>query len=85
MNQTLAGITIRSATNADRDRVKELIFGVLAEYGLAPDSQTTDADLEDIESSYVKGGVKVDQLTGAKIDHTQCDLAQQFWFKTGSS
>lgn len=56
MNEHLAGKVIRPATNADRERVKTLIFSVLAEYGLSPDPQSTDADLEDIEGYYIKVG-----------------------------
>ena len=48
--------TIRSATNRDSERIKNLVFGVLAEYGLAPDPGTTDADLDDIESHYINSG-----------------------------
>jgi hypothetical protein len=36
--------------------VAELVFGVLAEYGLEPDPETTDADLQDIEANYLQRG-----------------------------
>jgi putative acetyltransferase len=56
MNEHLAGNVIRPATNADRERIKTLVFSVLAEYGLSPDPQSTDADLEDIDDSYIRAG-----------------------------
>ena len=50
-------MTIRPATNADADEVRALVFGVLAEYGLSPDPDGTDADLADLEASYgARGG-----------------------------
>jgi hypothetical protein len=52
----LSHLTIRSATNDDRESVAELVFGVLAEYGLEPDPETTDADLQDIEANYLQRG-----------------------------
>lgn len=51
-------LTIRPATNDDRERVAELVFGVLAEFGLEADPETTDADLQDIEANYPgRGGL----------------------------
>lgn len=49
---------LRPATNADCGQVRGLVFTVLGEYGLKPDPGCTDADLDDIEQSYVqRGGV----------------------------
>lgn len=51
-------ITIRSATNADCERIQALVFGVLREYGLEPEPGGTDLDLSDIESHYIdRGGI----------------------------
>ena len=51
-------IIFRSATNSDCDRVQNLVFGVLREYGLAPDPGGTDRDITDIETHYLnRGGV----------------------------
>lgn len=50
------GIVIRRATGADGAPVRELVFGVLAEYGLAPDPGDTDADLFDLEAAYFAAG-----------------------------
>jgi putative acetyltransferase len=49
-------IRIREARNADSDEVKELVFGVLNEYGLESDPLRTDSDLDDIESTYFESG-----------------------------
>jgi GNAT superfamily N-acetyltransferase len=46
----------RPATNADAAPVRDLVFAVLAEYGLKPDPGSTDADLDDIEQSYFARG-----------------------------
>lgn len=52
------GLTIRSATNADRDQIEELVFGILKSYDLALDRDGTDKDLSDIEKNYLaRGGV----------------------------
>jgi putative acetyltransferase len=49
---------LRPATNADGEQARDLVFTVLGEYGLKPDPDCTDADLDDIEQSYlVRGGV----------------------------
>jgi putative acetyltransferase len=46
----------RLADNRDGEKIASLVFGVLREYGLKPDPASTDADLDDIESSYFKRG-----------------------------
>jgi len=47
---------LRLASNADCEPIAKLVFGVLNEYGLKPDPASTDADIEDIESSYFGRG-----------------------------
>lgn len=47
---------IRNANNNDSEAVKSLVFAVLKEYGLEPDSNATDKELEDIEQSYFRNG-----------------------------
>ena len=47
---------LRPATNADCERVASLVYAVLAEYHLKPDPDGTDADLRDIEQSYLARG-----------------------------
>ncbi len=51
-----AEFIIRSASNADCERVQTLVFGILREYGLEPDLQGTDRDIADIETHYIKRG-----------------------------
>jgi putative acetyltransferase len=51
-------IIIRSASNADCERVQNLVFGILCEYGLKPDLNGTDRDIADIEAHYLtRGGI----------------------------
>jgi putative acetyltransferase len=51
-------ITFRTATNADGERIREIVYGVLSEYGLTPEPDGTDADLNDVEKNYGdRGGV----------------------------
>ena len=49
-------LRLRPATNADGPRVADLVYAVLGEYGLQPDPECTDADLKDIEQSYLRRG-----------------------------
>lgn len=49
-------MNIRKASNADSNIVKLLVFSVLEEYGLSPDSSTTDSDLDNIEEVYFSNG-----------------------------
>ena len=61
MAETL-NISIRSATNADCERVQNLVFGALREYGLQPDLCRTDTDIADIEAAYINRGGVVELL-----------------------
>ena len=47
---------MRSATNADAPAIRELVFGVLGEYGLLAEHQGVDADLADIQANYLSRG-----------------------------
>lgn len=47
---------IRSATNADAEAIRTLVFGVLGEYGLLAEHEGVDADLSDIEANYIARG-----------------------------
>lgn len=48
----------RSAANSDCSDIRKLVFSVLSEYGLKPDPEGLDRDLDDVESSYIaRGGV----------------------------
>lgn len=47
---------VRPATNADSAAIHAVLVTVLDEYGLAPDPDGVDADLDDIERNYVARG-----------------------------
>ncbi len=50
-------ITIRDATDSDSKQIRGLVYSMLEEYGLQPDPEETDKDLESIEYEYFsKGG-----------------------------
>jgi putative acetyltransferase len=49
-------LIIRDACNADEAAIREVVYSVLAEYGLAPDPGGTDADLADLEGNYWNSG-----------------------------
>jgi putative acetyltransferase len=51
-----SGLIIRTARNADAERVREFVFGILTEFGLEADLEETDSDLFDIEASYIHTG-----------------------------
>ncbi len=80
---------LRAANNNDCEKVAALVYGVLAEYGLKPDPSATDADIRDIESSYLKrGGVffvleeKSGSIIGAYglylLDEQTCELRKMY-------
>lgn len=86
----LSHLTIRSATNDDRERVAELVFDVLAEFGLEADPETTDADLQDIEANYLRRGGLFEviedghsNLIGSfglyPINKTTCELRKMYF------
>jgi putative acetyltransferase len=88
--ENLSHLTIRSATNDDCERVAELVFGVLGEFGLEADPKTTDADLQDIEASYLQRGglfevIEDEQanLLGSfglyPLDKTTCELRKMYF------
>ena len=52
--QSIDDVLIRTASNQDAWRITALVSGVLFEYGLHADPESTDADLKNIEESYIK-------------------------------
>src|SRR5437764_14312069 len=88
--QSISDVVIRSATNRDRERVVALVFGVLREYGLPPDPESKDSDLNNIEESYIhSGGVfeliedEVGNLLGTyglyPLDKDSCELRKMYF------
>ncbi len=49
-------VNIREALNDDSPQIRNVVFTVLREYGLQPDPETTDKDLDDIEKEYFSRG-----------------------------
>ena len=81
--------TLRAATNADAEVVRDLVFSVLREYGLKSDPDGTDSDLRDLEASYhARGGafdVLVDgsaEIIGSvgllRVDGVTCELRKMY-------
>lgn len=54
---------LRPATNADGEAVRRVVWTVLREFGFTPDPDGTDADLIDLEASYLHAGGVFDVLT----------------------
>lgn len=54
--ESIDDVTIRPATNDDGELIRALVFGVLDEFGLPSDPAGKDADLNDIESNYLRSG-----------------------------
>lgn len=49
-------VLVRMATNNDCDNVRNLVFGILHEYGLEPAPDGIDRDLDDLEANYINRG-----------------------------
>lgn len=84
---------MRRASNKDREAVTGLVYGVLQEYGLKPDPEATDADLDDIERSYfARGGAffvledRDGSIIGAyglyPLDNQMCELRKMYLQKS---
>jgi putative acetyltransferase len=58
--------TFRSATNADGEKIKNIVYSVLREYGLTPEPEGTDVDLEDIDKNYLRRGGVFEVLEDAR-------------------
>jgi putative acetyltransferase len=83
---------LRRADNKDCEKIARLVYGVLKEYGLKPDPACTDADINDIESSYFgRGGTffvletEDDSIVGAyglyPIEEKTCELRKMYLHK----
>ena len=84
---------MRRASNEDREEVTRLVYSVLKEYGLELDPGATDADLADIEQSYLaRGGAffvleeQGGSIIGAyglyPIDSQTCELRKMYLDKS---
>lgn len=54
MSSQPEGVIIRPATNADCEQIRNLVFGVFAEFGF--EREAADRDLDDIEGRYLSRG-----------------------------
>lgn len=81
-------ISYRQATNADTERVKKVIYQVLREYGLNPEPNETDKDLNDFEKYYFSRGghfevCEVDSVIIGSwglypLGHGSCELRKMY-------
>lgn len=81
-------MNIRPATDADSAAIKRLIYGVLGEYGLRPDPDATDKDLDSIERTYRDNGSYfgvveeqgriVATVALLRIDEATCELRKMY-------
>lgn len=80
---------VRAATNDDIPAVTDLIYTVLKEYGLQPDPEHTDADLNDIEGNYHHNRGSFDLLMNQeweiigsvgvlRLNETECELRKMY-------
>ncbi len=81
--------SLRPATNEDRAAIERLVFAALAEHGLQPDPNGTDADLHDIQANYWASGGTFDllvdgagQVVGSvalgRVSDTNCELRKMY-------
>ncbi|HET6999727.1 MAG TPA: GNAT family N-acetyltransferase [Puia sp.] len=86
-------IQVRAATNQDIPFIKKVVFSSLREFGLSPDENGKDKDLNDIESSYMSNngffGVVVHSETNAivgcfglfPVNDFTCELRKMYLLK----
>jgi putative acetyltransferase len=86
-------VFFRTASNDDRAAIENLVFRVLAEYGLSPDPNATDSDLRDIKGSYIAAGGIFDLLVNeagdlvgsvglCPLSNSVCELRKMYLIKT---
>lgn len=68
------GLDLRDGVAADAAALRELIFPVLESYGLRPDPQGTDADLDDVEAHYGAAGGRFWVLERSGVIVGSCGL-----------
>ena len=80
---------LRSAKAADSPAIRELVFGILAEFGLSPDPAGIDQDLDDVVVSYIAPGgmfAVLESTAGTiegcvgifHLDDEQCELRKMY-------
>lgn len=79
---------IRQATNADIFAIKELVFGILKDFKLKSDLDSTDRDLDDLDAHYFKkqgwfcvlecGNKIVGSYGLSRVDDTLCELRKMY-------
>jgi putative acetyltransferase len=83
---------IRTAVNEDSDEIKALISGILDEYQLSYDPQSTDRDLDNIEDSYANNfgifdvvvnpdGTIIASTGLFRVNKTTCELRKMYLLK----
>jgi len=84
---------INPATNADITEVKRIVFNTLREYGLQPDENGKDHDLNDIEKNFFAAngffGIVIEKNTHRpvgtfglyKVDNSICELRKMYLMK----
>jgi hypothetical protein len=74
MNLPLADrFAIRSATDHDGERIRALVFSVLAEVGFTPDRVGKDADLFDVEELYLVPGRMFEVAAAGTVGFVRLD------------
>ena len=81
-------MNLRPASNADSEKIKSVVFTVLKEYGLKPDSNSADKDLDSIEESYFSnngffGVLEIENVIVAtvglhKVNENTCELRKMY-------
>ena len=80
----------RMATNADKEMIEALVFSILKEYGLPPEPEGMDSDLQDIEANYIKRGGLFEVIEDRRanllgsfglypINPTTCELRKMYF------
>src|SRR5688572_2811321 len=84
---------VRPATNSDIPLIKQVVFGVLQEYGLKGNESGKDKDLSDLEQHYFSRngyfGVVTESATDVivgtfglyRLDDTNCELRKMYLLK----
>jgi putative acetyltransferase len=85
-------MNLRPASNTDSEQIKSVVFTALKEYGLKPDSDSTDKDLDSIEERYFSnngffGVIEIENVIIAtvglyKVNENTCELRKMYSLKS---